>query len=74
MSGRGSEYRAGTVTESLDMQEPYLRLILGFLGIEDVRVVCVDHQGPNYTDGLETYAAAEAEIVAIAAEAAAPLV
>ena len=73
VSGRGSEYRAGTVTESLDMQEPYLRLILGFLGIQDVRVVCVDHQGPNYTDGLETYAAAEAEILAIAAEATAPL-
>ena len=48
VSARGSDYRPGTPTESLDLQEPYLRLILGFLGIPEVIVINVDCQGPRY--------------------------
>jgi len=65
---RGSEYGAETPTAALDHQVPYLRLILGFLGIEDVRVVTLDGQGPTYPDAAETFAAAEAEVRALAAE------
>ncbi|MFZ2013944.1 MAG: NAD(P)H-dependent oxidoreductase [Nocardioides sp.] len=50
VSARGSDYRPGTRAESLDLQEPYLRLILGFLGITEVIVVNVDRQGPGYAD------------------------
>jgi FMN-dependent NADH-azoreductase len=50
VSARGSDYRPGSPTEPLDLQEPYLRLVLGFLGIADVVVVTVDRQGPQYAD------------------------
>ncbi len=53
ISSRGSDYRPGSPLEALDMQEPYLRLILGFLGVEDVVVVNVDRQGPTYPDAPE---------------------
>lgn len=49
VSARGSDYRPGTHTEPLDLQEPYLRLILGFLGIAEVVVVNVDRQAPRYS-------------------------
>ena len=67
VSSRGSEYRPGTPTAALDLQEPYLRLILGFLGIGDVRYVVVDHQGPNYADGAEQVERARTELVELAA-------
>lgn len=54
VSARGSDYRPGSPTEGLDLQEPYLRLILGFLGIAEVIVVTVDRQGPAY-DGTAGY-------------------
>ena len=65
---RGSEYGPGKPTAALDHQVPYLRLILGFLGIEDVRVVTVDGQGPTYANAAETLAVAEAEVRALAAD------
>jgi FMN-dependent NADH-azoreductase len=69
---RGSEYGPGLPTEALDHQVPYLRLILGFLGIRDVRVVTLDGQGPTYPDAAETFAVAEAEVRALALERDAP--
>jgi FMN-dependent NADH-azoreductase len=63
---RGSEYAAGMPTAGLDHQVPYLRLILGFLGIGDVRVVTLDGQGPTYPNAADTFAVAEAEIRALA--------
>ena len=55
ISARGSDYRPGSPIAGLDLQEPYLRLILGFLGIDDVVFVNVDRQGPNYPEA-PTYA------------------
>ena len=52
------------------MQVPYLRLILGFLGIADVQVVCVDQQGPNFPDRDDVAAAARSELLALVAEPA----
>jgi FMN-dependent NADH-azoreductase len=68
ITSRGSEYRPGTPMASLDHQTPYLRLILGFLGIDEVRTVDVDGQGPTYPDAAATLAAAELELLAMAAE------
>jgi FMN-dependent NADH-azoreductase len=53
VSARGSDYRPGTPTAPLDLQEPYLRLILGFLGIDHVEVINVDRQGPSYPDAAD---------------------
>jgi FMN-dependent NADH-azoreductase len=50
VSSRGSDYRPGTPAAAWDMQEPYLRLILGVLGIDDIEFVNVDRQGPSYPD------------------------
>jgi FMN-dependent NADH-azoreductase len=71
VSSRGSEYRPGTPTAGLDLQEPYLRLILGFLGIADVEYVVVDRQGPSYDDGPRIVEDARARLVALAATSAA---
>lgn len=39
---RGGEYPAGTPTEAFDLQKKYLELILGFMGLTDVRSVIVE--------------------------------
>ncbi len=67
ISARGSDYRPGTPTAPLDLQEPYLRLILGFLGIDEVVVVNVDRQGPSYPDAADHVAEARARLVELAA-------
>jgi FMN-dependent NADH-azoreductase len=47
---RGGEYPAGTASEAFDMQKKYLELILGFMGITDVRSVIVE---PTLAGGSE---------------------
>jgi len=47
---RGSSYESGTETESLDMQRPYLELILGFIGFTDIRTIVV---APTVAGGPE---------------------
>jgi len=37
----GGEYAEGSPTAAYDMQKPYLKLVLGFMGITDVRTVTV---------------------------------
>ena len=39
---RGGEYPAGTPAEAFDLQKKYLELILGFIGLTDVRSVIVE--------------------------------
>src|SRR6266403_3290376 len=36
ITSRGSAYRKGTAREAFDFQEPYLRHVLGFIGLTDV--------------------------------------
>ena len=38
-SSRGGLYAPGTPQEANDFQEPFLRAILGFIGIKDVEIV-----------------------------------
>ncbi len=47
---RGGAYAPGTGYESADMQKPYLELILGFMGLTDVKSVIVEptlQEGPD---------------------------
>jgi len=39
ITARGGAYRPGTPTAPYDLQEPYLRLVLGFMGIVDVTFI-----------------------------------
>ena len=41
---RGGSYAEGTVTAPLDFQEPYLRHILGLMGLHDITLIHVDRQ------------------------------
>lgn len=66
VSSRGSDYRPGSAAAGCDMQEPYLRLILGVLGIDDVQIVNVDRQGPTYVDAGDHAEVARASLLALA--------
>ena len=48
---RGGEYVAGTASEAFDLQKKYLELILGFMGLTDIRLVTVE---PTLAAGPET--------------------
>jgi len=69
VTGRGSDFRAGGPAAGYDFQEPYLRHVLGFLGVHDVTFVHADHQGPNWADGDEVLAAALRRVHELAAPA-----
>ncbi|MBN2021121.1 MAG: NAD(P)H-dependent oxidoreductase [Sedimentisphaerales bacterium] len=47
---RGGEYPAGTPGEAFDMQKKYIELILGFMGLTDVRSLVVE---PTLAAGSE---------------------
>lgn len=47
---RGGDYSAGTPAEAMDMQRPYLEMILRFMGLDDLHVVTIQptlHGGPE---------------------------
>jgi FMN-dependent NADH-azoreductase len=44
LASRGGAYRPGTPTERFDYQEPYLRHILGFIGLTDVTFIYAENQ------------------------------
>src|SRR6266404_5667644 len=44
ISSRGGAYEKGTPTESFDFQEPYLRHVLGFVGLTDVTFIHAENQ------------------------------
>ena len=44
ITARGGAYEKGTVTEAFDFQVPYLRHILGFIGLTDVTFIHADNQ------------------------------
>jgi len=48
---RGGEYKAGTGGDAFDLQKKYLELILGFMGLTDIRSVTVE---PTLAGGRET--------------------
>jgi FMN-dependent NADH-azoreductase len=59
ITSRGGAYRPWTPTAGFDFQEPYLRHILGFIGLSDVTFIHAENQsneelaGPARADALE---------------------
>ena len=44
ITARGGSYEKGTAREAFDFQEPYLRHILGFIGLTDVTFIHAENQ------------------------------
>ena len=44
ITSRGSAYEKGTAREAFDFQEPYLRHVLGFIGLTDVTFIHAENQ------------------------------
>jgi FMN-dependent NADH-azoreductase len=47
ITGRGGAYEKGTAGEQFDFQEPYLRHILGFVGLTDVTFIHAENQAKS---------------------------
>jgi FMN-dependent NADH-azoreductase len=47
LTSRGGAYRQGTPTAPFDFQEPYLRHVLGFIGLTDVIFIHAENQKPG---------------------------
>ena len=47
LTSRGGSFRPGTPTAQYDHQEPYLRHILGFIGLTDVTLIHAENQKPG---------------------------
>lgn len=47
LTSRGGSFRPGTPTAQYDHQEPYLRHILGFVGLTDVTFIHAENQKPG---------------------------
>jgi FMN-dependent NADH-azoreductase len=63
----GGEYPPGTAAEAFDFQTKYLKLILGFIGLTDVRILAI---GPTLNRGPEVAKEKRAEAIARAREMA----
>ena len=68
---RGGAYRAGTPTAALDFQEPYLRAVLGFLGLDDVTFIHLEQLAMGQDTATTNRAKALAEIERLASGAVA---
>jgi FMN-dependent NADH-azoreductase len=44
ITARGGGYEKGTLTEAFDFQEPYLRHVLGFIGLKNVTFIHAENQ------------------------------
>src|ERR1700682_137469 len=60
ITSRGGAYEKGTPREKLDFQEPYLRHVLGFVGLTDVTFIHAENQ---HRDGAGPSLAAAAELI-----------
>jgi FMN-dependent NADH-azoreductase len=47
VTSRGGAFRPGTPAERFDYQEPYLRHVLGFIGLTDVTFIHAENQQPG---------------------------
>jgi len=68
ITSRGSAYEKGTAREAFDFQEPYLRHILGFIGLTDVTFIHAENQAGE--EAAVFFAAAAERIGAIAIQQA----
>lgn len=69
-SSRGGFYGEGTAGQPLDFQEPYLRAVLGFLGITDIEFVRAEGVNVSADHKAEALKTAQATIGVVARKAA----
>jgi FMN-dependent NADH-azoreductase len=65
-SARGGAYPAGSPMQALDFQEPYLRAILGIIGLTDVEFISADRQSESPEAAGEGLALAECALAVLA--------
>jgi FMN-dependent NADH-azoreductase len=65
-SARGGAYPADSPLQALDHQEPYLRAILGVIGLTDVEFIHADRQSESSEAAAEGLARAERALAALA--------
>ena len=58
-SARGGSYPVGTPLHGLDLQEPYLRTILGLIGLTGIEFIHAEHQSEGPEAAAEGLARAE---------------
>ena len=66
-SARGGAYPEGTPFHALDYQEPYLRTILGLIGLTEIEFIHAEHQSEGPEAAAEGLARAERDLAALAA-------
>ena len=69
-SSRGGFYCQGTAGQPMDFQEPYLRAVLGFLGITDIEFVRAEGVNVSADHKTEALKTAQATIGVVARKAA----
>ncbi len=65
-SARGGAYPAGTTFHDFDQQEPYLRRILGVIGLTQIEFICAEHQSSDPEAAAQSVARAESALAALA--------
>ncbi|MFZ0339875.1 MAG: NAD(P)H-dependent oxidoreductase [Terracidiphilus sp.] len=65
-SARGGAYPAGTQLHDFDLQEPYLRKILGVIGLTRIEFVYAEHQSSDPEAAAQGLARAESALAALA--------
>ena len=63
---RGGFYAPGGVSAAMDFQEPYLRSVLGFLGLTDVSFIEIEGQAVGADAAAAGREAARAQVAALA--------
>jgi FMN-dependent NADH-azoreductase len=66
-SSRGGAYPKGTPSNAFDLQEPYLRTILGLIGLTEIEFVYAEHQSGEPEAAANGLARAEESIAALLA-------
>jgi FMN-dependent NADH-azoreductase len=66
---RGGYYGEGTPTQAVNFQDPYIRTILGFVGITDVTFVAVEGQAIGPEAAAKGVEQARAEVAALQPQA-----
>lgn len=65
-SARGGAYAAGTPFQDFDLQEPYLRRILGVIGLTRIEFICAEHQSDGPEAAAEGLSQAQSALAKLA--------
>jgi FMN-dependent NADH-azoreductase len=72
ITARGGGYEKGTLTEAFDFQAPYLRHVLGFIGLKNVTFIHAENQLREQS--ATSFEAAEEKVIATLADQRMPAV